>query len=86
MTGCHRHPGMRSWHHLGRSSAGAKQIVKVTEVACQRLDDKSVELLRNEVVGIMKNANPPKSNLTQAERDTLKTNKINKDIVIIPAL
>ena len=46
-----------------------KEIVKVTEVACQRLDDELSELLRNEVVGIIQNAKPPKSSLTKAERD-----------------
>ena len=63
----------------------AKEIVKVTEVACQRPDGESADLLCNEVVGFMQNAKSPKSNLTEAERDALKTLKSNKDIIILPA-
>ena len=70
---------------IAQTRIPAKEIVKVTEVACQRLDGELADLLRNEVVGIMQNAKHHKSNLTKAERDDLKTLKSNTDIVILPA-
>ena len=63
----------------------AKEIVVITEVVCSKLDGEVADLLRNEVVGILHNANPPKSNLTKQEREVLKSLKQNKDIVMLPA-
>ena len=76
-----------SWNffEIAPTRITAKEIVTVTEVACQRLDGESADLLCNEVVGIMQMSKPPKSNRTKAERDALKTPKSNNDIVILPA-
>ncbi|XP_078698375.1 uncharacterized protein LOC144925943 [Branchiostoma floridae x Branchiostoma belcheri] len=62
-----------------------KEIVTATEVACQKLDQEEASLLRNEVVGILQNAKPPKPNLTKEEKRAIKSLKGNKDIVILPA-
>ena len=75
--------GKRINFTIAPNNIPAKEIVKVTEVACQSLDVELVALLHTEVVGIMQNAKPHKSNLTKAKRDALKTLNSNKDIVII---
>ncbi|CAH1267006.1 Hypp3654 [Branchiostoma lanceolatum] len=66
-------------------SIPVKEIVTATEVAAIKLDQEEASLLRNEVVGILQNAKPPKPNLSNEERQAIKSLKENKDIVIIPA-
>ena len=63
-----------------------KEIIASTETACQQIKSKTVvNSLRTEVTKVLKNAKPPKSNISQEERKALKELSKDNDIVIVPA-
>ena len=63
-----------------------KEIIASTETACQQIKNKTVvNSLRTEVTKALKNAKPPKSNLSKDERIALKELSKDNDIVIVPA-
>ena len=63
-----------------------KEIIASTESACQQIKNKTVvNSLRTEVTKALKNAKPPKSNLSKDERIALKELSKDNNIVIVPA-
>ena len=62
------------------------EIIASTESACTQMPDKSeADSLRAEVVKILKNSKPPKSNISNQERNALNQLSKDKNIVILPA-
>ena len=62
-----------------------EEFVVATELASVGLSAPKANLLRNDVVGILKNAKAPPSNVTSKERRALKDLAADKDITIVPA-
>ncbi|XP_070547586.1 uncharacterized protein [Ptychodera flava] len=67
-------------------SVPVQEIVASTEVVCNQMKDKSeADSLRADVVKILKNSKPPKSNITTEERNAIAQLSRDRNIVILPA-
>ena len=63
-----------------------KEIITSTEEACDSIKDYKVAYsLRGEVVRLVKAANPPKPNISKAEKLALKELKSDESILVLPA-
>ena len=62
-----------------------EDFVVATEQAILSLKEPKANLLRNDVLGILKNARPPQPNINAEERKAMKDLASNKDITILPA-
>ena len=61
-------------------------IIAATEHACSQLKDKSqAESLRSEVVKIVRKSKPPRSNISKAEREAIRSLAKDDSVVILPA-
>ena len=60
-------------------------FIVATEKIAWRLQEGEAEQLRSEVTGVLKNAKPPKSNISKNERVALTSIKKDKDIIVLPA-
>ena len=61
-------------------------IIAATEHACSQLKDKSqAESLRSEIVKIVSKSKPPRSNISKAEREAIKSLAKDDSVVILPA-
>lgn len=56
-----------------------------SEQVARCLNNTQANQLRNDIVGVLKNANPYESNITSQERKALKDLSNNKNITILPA-
>ena len=71
---------------LSTSKIPVADIIAATEHACSQLKDKSqAESLRSEVVRIVRKSKPPRSNISKAEREAIRSLAKDDSVVILPA-
>ncbi|XP_052806817.1 uncharacterized protein LOC128236035 [Mya arenaria] len=61
------------------------EYICATEKVCSFLDNNEADIVRTEVVGLLKNAKLSKGNISKEERVALRELSKNKDITILPA-
>ena len=62
-----------------------EEYIVATELACQKLPNNEAMVLRSEMAGVLRNAKPPKSNITREERKALQDLKKEESVLILPA-
>jgi hypothetical protein len=62
-----------------------EEYIAATEKACRGLNTEKAEDLRSDVVRVLKKHRKPKSNISLAEREALKTLKEDDSIMVLPA-
>ena len=62
-----------------------RQIISEIEMAIYKCSDNEKSEIRHDVTKLLKNAKPPKSNLTKEEKKALRELSSDKDIVILKA-
>ena len=63
----------------------SEDFIVATEKACSYISANERPALRAEIVGVLKNAKPPQSNVSKEERAAIKSLKKNDDILIMGA-
>ncbi|XP_072041389.1 uncharacterized protein [Amphiura filiformis] len=62
-----------------------EDYIVATEQACRKLPSNEATVLRSEISGALRNARPPKSNITAEERRAIQDLKKEDSILILPA-
>ena len=62
-----------------------EDYIVATELACQKLPNNEATVLRSEMAGVLRNAKPPRSNISREERKALVDLKKEESVLILPA-
>ena len=62
-----------------------EDYIVATELACNKLPSNEATVLRSEMAGVLRNAKPPRSNITREERKALQELKKEESVLILPA-
>ncbi len=62
-----------------------EEYIVATEQACKKLPYNEATILRSEIAGVLRNARPPKANITKEERRAVQELKKDDSILILPA-
>ena len=68
--------------YIGKLTPGCSSR---TELACQKLPNNEAMVLRSEMAGVLRNAKPPRSNISREERKALVDLKKEESVLILPA-
>ncbi|XP_072047007.1 uncharacterized protein [Amphiura filiformis] len=62
-----------------------EEYIVATEQACHKLSNNEATVLRSEIAGVLRNARPPKSNISAEERRAIQDLKKEESILVLPA-
>ena len=62
-----------------------EEYIVATEKACRKLSNNEATVLRSEMAGMLRNAKPPKTNITKDERKAIQELKKEESVLILPA-